>query len=163
MPNNNLPKKVLDLPKTISDFIKNKAPQIAKVEALRFISYNFKNQGFTDKSLQKWEKRKVDKESKRKSDKKTVKQDTGRAILVGHSSSSVGGHLKDSYTGASYPGQVVISTDKVYAEIHNYGGNAGKPPGFEMPQRQMIGPSHYLDQQINDKLSREIYKILKLD
>lgn len=147
----------------ISDFVKNRAPTIIKVEALNFIAYNFRQQGFTDKSLQKWQKRKTpDIDSKRKSDKRARKMDEGRAILIGLSSRTQGGHLKDSFTGETYPGGATISTDKPYASVHNFGGKAGRGSGFEMPQRQMIGESEYLTKHINDKLTAEIEKLLKI-
>lgn len=154
MSDENISKLLAGIEARISDFVQNKAPTIIKVEALNFILHNFRQQGFTDKGLEKWKKRKVpDSSNKRKSAKKAKKSDAGRAILVGNNNRTQGGHLKDSFTGSSYPGGATIASDKPYAAVHNFGGSAGRGSGFEMPQRQMIGESEYLEKKISDKLN----------
>jgi phage gpG-like protein len=52
-------------------------------------------------------------------------------------------------------------TDKVYAQVHNEGGRAGRGKGFIMVKREFMGPSEKLDQNIEAKLTREMDKFFE--
>lgn len=146
-------------------FVQDAAPRIIETEALNHFNDSFTYQGFTDKSLAKWPKRKAPKRKGKpitgKSLERWKEKDQGRAILVSHANDAKGTHLKDSITGEITPGKVTITVDKPYAQVHNDGLRAGRPPGFTMPQRQFIGPSEKLEQKIHAKLEKEIDKLIK--
>lgn len=146
------------------DFIKNDVPRIIKVEALNSIQDTFSNQGFTDKTLKKWDKRKVPRRNgkpiKGKAREKWEAKNEGRAILVGHATDTKGGHMKDGFTGEATPERVTIHNDKIYGEVHNEGLQAGRPPGFQMPERRMIGPSEATENKMLDKIERVLHSRL---
>jgi len=95
--------KIPDFQKIGEQLIKD-AQTIAEVEMINFVMGNFEKQGFTDKSLTPWEKRKDN-------------ADPGRAVLV------KSGMLRDSVkVTESNPDRVVVSASAKYAQIHNEGG-----------------------------------------
>jgi phage gpG-like protein len=60
------------------------------------------------------------------------------------------------------PGHIVISNEKPYAAVHNYGEQAkvfGKHP-FTMPQRQFMGVTDELKNRIRDKIKRDLTRII---
>lgn len=133
---------ISSLPEMVKRF-----PGIIKVEGLQFIADNFKQEGFEQKkgSYKKWPKKKT-----KGATKKT---------LVGEKR---GGSLMrswDQYSSAKAQ-KVEFTSQLPYAGVHNDGLRAGRPPGFIMPQRQMIGPSQALDDRIYDKVDREMKKVL---
>ncbi len=69
--------------------------------------------------------------------------------------------MANSIVSELAPGKVTIIVDKPYAQVHNDGLRAGRPPGFTMPQRQFIGPSEKLEQKIQAKFEKEIDKLIK--
>jgi|BioPla2DNA2_1021312.scaffolds.fasta_scaffold10759_5 phage gpG-like protein len=152
--------------KVAADTIKKELPIIVKTEGLNHFEESWDNQGFTDKSLDKWQKRKAP-PAITKSGKpsaaydKWARKDAGRAILVGHQADSSGGHLKDSLKASATTKAVIFSSDKEYAEVHNEGGRSGRGKGFQMPRRRFMGPSKVLNDKIFKKLEKEITK--KLD
>lgn len=133
---NNFFKKINEVQKRIPELTK-RLPGIAKVEGLRFIADNFKKEGFEEKpgSYKKWKKKKASGNKK---------------VLVGEKR---GGKLKRSWQQASKASgtKAEFTSELPYAAVHNEGLQAGKPPGFIMPQRQMIGESEALDQRIEKK------------
>lgn len=110
-------------------------PGIVKTEGLRFIADNFKHQGFEVKKGQykKWKK----------------KKEGNKPTLIGEKR---GGGMRRSWKGSSTQAQAEFSSAKPYTEVHNDGLMAGKPPGFKMPQRQMIGDSEALHGRVENKL-----------
>ncbi len=146
--------------KKLTDII----PKVIAVEGQTHFEESFDNQGFTDKSLRKWKKRRFGgKKTKKdgtgtKAYKDFLRKDKGRAILVSHQGDKKGTHLKDSIRSSSSTKQVVFSTDKEYAQVHNEGGHAGRGAGFEMPQRQFMGPSETLNERIDEKIEAEMDK-----
>lgn len=146
-------------------FLQDDALRIVETEALNHFNNSFTYQGFTDKNLVKWPKRKVPKRNGKPITGKALERwrekDEGRAILVGQSTDTKGVHLKDSITSEITPGRVGIVVDKPYAQVHNDGLKAGRPPGFTMPKRQFIGPSEKLEQKIQAKFEKEITKLIK--
>lgn len=151
-----LRKKIQEIEKFLTS---DKPLRIIKVEGLNHFQKSFTNQGFTDKTLKKWPARKLPKYLKGVALQKWKAADSARAILVGHASRSTGVHLKDSIQAEIGASSVVFSLDKPYAAVHNEGLKAGRPPGFMMPQRQYIGQSQVLEENIRAKFLREINKI----
>lgn len=146
-------------------FMQEEALRIVETEALNHFQNSFVYQGFTDKNLVKWPKRKIPKRKGKPITGKTLEKwmakNEGRALLVSHASDTKGTHLANSITGEREPGKVTITVDKPYAQVHNDGLLSGRPPGFTMPQRQFIGPSEKLEQKIHEKLEKEIDKLIK--
>lgn len=143
-----------------------KLPIIVEVEGLKFIKGNFRKQGFqTGTSVQKWKKRKTRDRKNRditryRTDRVGTKgslnrfgsKNKGRAILIGFN--TAGDKLSNSFSATKSSKQVVFSTYKEYAKIHNEGGDA-------MPKRQNMGKSKTLTDAIEKKLTRELDKIFK--
>lgn len=147
-------------------FIQDDALRIVETEALNHFQNSFVYQGFTDKSLVKWPARKI---PRRKNGKqitgKTLEKwkakNEGRALLISHASDTKGTHLANTFVSELAPGKVTIIVDKPYAQVHNDGLRAGRPPGFTMPQRRFIGPSQKLGEKIQAKFEKEIDKLIK--
>jgi hypothetical protein len=156
-----------DIMKFVTGF-KNKIveilPPIIATEGQRHFEESFDKQGFSDKGLRKWKRRRfggkktLKKGGQSKAYSEFLRKDKGRAILVSHGSDKKGAHLKDSIRSTQNPKQVTFSTDKEYAQVHNEGGLAGRGEGFEMPQRQFMGPSEELDKKIDEKIMKEMDK-----
>jgi phage gpG-like protein len=143
--NEQFTRKIAEIQRRLPEVLK-RLPEVAKVEGLRFIADNFKNQGFETKtgSYQKWKK-------KSKGQKPT---------LIGNKR---GGALRRSWQGESRAekGRVVFQSSLIYAGVHNDGLKAGRPPGFTMPMRKMIGASDALDKRIEIKLDMMVDDVLK--
>lgn len=150
-----LRKKIQEIEKFLTS---DKPLRIIKVEGLNHFQKSFTNQGFTDKTLKKWPSRKPPKYLKGVALQKWKAADSARAILVGHASRKMGVHLKDSIEAEIRSNSVTFSTDKIYAQVHNEGLKAGRPPGFTIPQRQYIGQSQVLEESIRSKFIREVNK-----
>lgn len=143
----------------------DKLPRIIEVEGLNFIKMNFRKQGYTDTSLQKWQERKkknpegkditryrTDRVGRRGELTKYGQRNQGRAILVGHRTG--GNKLINSFRARRSRQKVVFYTYKGYANIHNEGdGN--------IPKRQFFGKSNYLDRRIQEKVTREMDRIMR--
>lgn len=142
----------------------DKLPRIIEGEGLRFISKNFRDQGFNDNGLRKWKQRKTRANGKDLTRYRTNRVGTrgalnrygskikGRAILVGHDTG--GDKLKNSFRASRSSSKVSFITYKKYAKRHNEGEDG-------MPQRQFMGKSAYLDKQIKKKLTKELDKLFK--
>ena len=157
--NNQLSKKLEKYRFDIEAFLDDKAMRIIEAEGTTHFNDSFINQGFTDRTLAKWKTRKPPKGLKGKALDKWEQKNKGRSILVSHTTDTKGGHLKDSISAEISGDSVLFSSDKPYAAVHNDGLQAGRAPGFTMPQRQFIGPSEALENKIIDKLTREIINI----
>ena len=142
----------------MAEFVQNDFPVIVAVEAENHFKASFDNQGFTDQVLQKWKPRDVDLHPEKYSEKERAKSQ-GRAILIGHNS---GDHLRDSIHSIRSQSQVIITSNKAYANIHNKGGQAGRNLSATIPQRQFAAHSAVLDLLVKRKLDRRIIKIFKI-
>lgn len=109
---------------------------IVAVEAERHYAGSFRNEGFTDKSLKPWPKRKK-KESPR------------RALLV--RTGALRRHATTAHTRGSHVDFVFALP---YAKRHNEGDS-------KMPQRQFIGQSEVLDIRIKQKVNSYFKRYLK--
>lgn len=118
----------------------NKFTRIMGVEAKNFFVQSFRNQGFTDRRLERWQRRRNN-------------SDPGRAILV------KSGNLRRSIRVlASSINEVTIGSDLPYAQIHNEGGRMRR--GM-MPRRQFIGESYQLNRRLMRILDRTIKKVFR--
>ena len=146
-------------------FVQDDALRIVETEALNHFQNSFVYQGFTDKSLVKWPARKIPRRKGKPITGKTLEKwkakNEGRALLISHASDTKGTHMANSIVSELAPGKVTIIVDKPYAQVHNDGLRAGRPPGFTMPQRQFIGPSQKLEEKIHAKFEKEIDKLIK--
>lgn len=147
--------------------IPDKALRIIGVEGTKFIQKNFRDQGFTDTTTKKWDKRKTvdgfgmditryrtNRVGREGSLNRYGSKNADRAVLVGFATG--GDKLKNSYKYNISKGSntVVFRTYKPYAARHNEGLDG-------MPKRQFIGKSAYLNRQIFDKIKRELDKTLR--
>lgn len=147
--NLNLDEKI----RRLKHYLQEDAPEIIGTEAVNFFQESFQNEGFTDKTLQKW------KEVKRRLNARSGerKAAASRPILTGET-----GELADSITYHIQGTDAVISSDKPYAKAHNEGtDNAGRNHNVSIPQRRFVGPSETLDQTIMDIIEADIDRILK--
>ena len=116
------------------------------------IAYNhtmesFRNQGYTDNTLQRWQSRKRNERGRGQ-----------RGLLIGLGTGTSG--LRGSYRKVRR-GLLTISitNSKVYSGVHNEGLMAGRGSGFKMPERRMIGDSEKKKKNIEKKLNFRIRKI----
>ena len=125
-------------------------PQLEKVvDAMGVLAANhfttsFRNQGFTDETLERWQPR-----------KRTERSRLGnRAVLV------KSGRLRRSIRTKRFGLLAVkILTDVPYASVHNNGERSGRGRGFKMPKRQFIGYSGVLNRKIIAKMDVTIKRI----
>jgi hypothetical protein len=142
-------------------------PTIVGVEGKNFIQKNFRDQGFNDAGLTKWQERKtVDGNGRDITRYRTNRvgrvgnlnkygsKNVDRAILVGFNTG--GDKLMNSihYRTTSNYGVVTFYTHKAYAERHNEGLDG-------MPKRQFMGRSKYLESRIFSKITRTLDQRLR--
>jgi phage gpG-like protein len=118
-----------------------------------FFVESFRKQGFDDKTVQKWKPRK---RTTYKTKRGKVVDDTTRAILVktGDLRRSI---IRNPANRAALT--VKISTDLVYAKVHNDGLRAGRGKGFNMPKRQFIGDSYNLNEKVKAVIVKRLDKV----
>ena len=147
--------------------IPDKVLKIIGVEGKNFIQKNFRDEGFTDTSTEKWQERKTeDRQGRDITRYRTSRRGKAgnlnkygssikdRAILTGFATG--GNKLRNSfrYRVSIGSSQVTFYTYKEYAERHNEGLNG-------MPKRRFMGKSAYLNTQISKKINKELDKILR--
>ncbi len=151
--------------KAVASAIKKDAPRIIGVEGKNFFKASWRKQGWEDQGLNKWKPRKAPPKTTKsgKPSKAYInwKRKNNRPILYSHASDRKGIHLKDSIRTIPGIGRVTFATDKVYAQVHNEGGRAGRGKGFRMPKRQYMGRSRALDRRIDAKVSKHLSSKLK--
>ncbi len=98
--------------KEFKQFIENDLPDVVGTEAVNHFRQSFIDGGFTDAVLDKWAPRKHKYGNDTKDGKEVLTQS---------------GDLSDSIIYTILPGGVLISTDKIYAQIHNEGGTIKIP------------------------------------
>lgn len=149
--NNDFLNKLDDIRRRLPDVFK-RLPGIAKVEGLNFIHDNFDKEGFEDKpgSLKKWDKRKQE-------TGKGKKKRAGRQVLIDK------GKMRRSWDAESRATSTTSEfiSSMPYTAVHNDGLQAGRPPGFTMPERKMIGDSEALNKRIEGKFDRMVDGIFK--
>ena len=147
--------------------IPDKVLKIIGVEGKNFIQKNFRDEGFTDSSTEKWQERKTeDRQGRDITRYRTSRRGKAgnlnkygssikdRAILTGFATG--GNKLRNSfrYRVSIGSSQVTFYTYKEYAERHNEGLDG-------MPKRRFMGKSAYLNTQISKKINKELDKILR--
>lgn len=136
---------------TVKLFDSNGLPTVIGNIARIHFRNSFRDGGFTDSTLEKWQPRKADSLPQTT---KAWRESQGRAVLVGVGSKG-GGDLRRSLRVLHVTkGSVTIGSDLIYAGVHNYGLRAGRGAGFTMPKREFVGDS----KQLNDKILRNINK-----
>jgi phage gpG-like protein len=127
----------------LQDFADNIAPEIIGRMAADFYKESFQNEGFTDKTLQPWQRVK-------RPNRKTVTP----KILVKT------GNLKRSIDYKTEKGKVTIHAEAFsakgfnYAPVHNFGTE-------RIPQRMFVGESETLNEQIIERLKHKVNGILR--
>jgi phage gpG-like protein len=109
---------------------------IIEVEAEAFHAKNFRDEGFTDAGIQPWQQR-----------KNPDKNPSKRALLV-----KTGAMKRHATKGTVRGKQVDFEFPLAYMRVHNEGGKAGRGAGFEMPKRQYVGASAWLEARIQAKV-----------
>lgn len=136
---------------------------MAGVEAVNHFKESFDNEGFTDETLEKWqevERRKPASGWYGHSGQigKFSESRTSAKILSGET-----GELKDSIYYEHTEKGVRITSPTAYGRVHQFGQQAriyGKKL-FQMIARPFMGKSMMLKRNIEDKIRRELVKILK--
>ena len=158
------------------EYIQNDVPLVIGTEAVNHFKASFQNEGFTDASLQKWAARKSKRPGGTNSQKILTKS----------------GELGDSPDYRVEGNTVIIYSDKVYAQIHNEGGEIPVTPQMKkmfwakhyeakeagdtdaaeqykcmalakkivMPKREFIGNSQVLNEKIENKITKDLTRIL---
>ena len=125
--------------------------------ALNHFIGSFRNQGFTDETLDKWKPRKRTRYRTRSGN---VVDDTTRGILIGKGSGTMRKLRKvkaNRYT-------VFIKSNEAsnrYARVHNEGLRSGRGNGFKMPKRQFVGYSRVMNARIEKKITQIIKTVYK--
>lgn len=154
------PQKMKELQAFVeSDDIKD----IAGVEAVNHFKSSFDNQGFTDKTLEPWEdvkRRDQDNQWYGHSGQtgKFSQARTSAKILSGET-----GELADGIYYRYTDTGVRITSPTAYGRVHQFGMQAmiyGKK-AFQMIARPFMGKSVLLKTNIENKIKREIIKIIK--
>lgn len=131
-------------------------------EAVEHFKSSFQNEGFTDETLEPWKdvKRRDPSSSWYGHSEQTGKFSKARTnakILSGHTS-----NLRNGITFITIEKGVRVTSPVPYGRVHQEGLTAkvyGKKT-FQMPARPFMGKSKVLIRNINDKISREIFKKL---
>jgi len=122
-------------------------PLILGNNAVKFFQSNFDKEGFQDRTVSKWQKRKY----KPKGGAKKQLQVTGRLRRSIKRLSANWGSIKIGTKGVAY------------ARIHNEGlkGKAFGKYAFQMPKRQFIGESYKLEKGIKARIEKELRNLEK--
>jgi phage gpG-like protein len=133
----------------LHDFIENDLAHIVGKESVDFYKESFDNEGFIGENLEKW------KEVKRRQNPRNKGRAAGtRKILTGETK-----ELAESIGYKAEGRKVKISSDKVYAEIHNKGGRAGRGHKSVIHARPFIKKSASLIKRLNRRLKRKIQNL----
>lgn len=158
---NDLERRLLNAMESITE----DSLRIIEVEGLNFIKKNFRDQGFNDASIEKWQERKTTDDRGRDKTRyrtnrrgqigeltKFGRKEMGRAILTGHNTG--GDKLRNSFHARRRNLSIVFYTYKNYAKAHNEGDGV-------LPKRQFMGESTYLNKKIGDKIKRTLDRALR--
>lgn len=150
--------------KAVKDFMHSEEiKDILGTEAVNHFKASFQNQGFTDKTINPW------KDVKRRNPASPWyghSGQTGRFSNARTTAKILSGETRELQNAITYrriANGVRISNDKPYAAVHQYGGRAkiyGKKE-FQMTPRPFIGKSAVLVQNINNKIKREMIRLIK--
>ncbi|GHV31584.1 hypothetical protein FACS1894177_06500 [Bacteroidia bacterium] len=145
----------------INTFVRDDVGDIVGVEAVNFFKDSFEKESFDGNPWQEVERRKPD--SPWYGFSAGAKKNFSEARTTAKILSGETGELKEAITYRKEPGMVVISNEKPYAAVHNYGLPAkifGKKT-FQMPKRTFMEHSDDLQEKIEDKITEKMINILK--
>lgn len=148
-------KKFQDIADKVPDFIQNLAPRIAGQVALDHAKENFQRQSFDGRPWQEVQRRIPGSKTYRANARRHPAR-LSRPILTGDT-----GDLGRSLQFSVSNGQATIFSDKIYAKVHNEGLRAGCGKGFIMPQRQFLGTSQNLEQDIKQQILQQFQNLFK--
>lgn len=123
-------------------------------DALNHFEASFRNQGFTNETLVRWQPRKgeiVGGISRLRS-----RERGARGILIGKGTATLKKSLRRRRLGQY---AIRISSNVIYANVHNEGLRAGRGSGFIMPKRQFVGYSAKLNRSLINKFNMKIHSI----
>jgi len=137
--------------KALQNYLNNDVQDDIGIQAVQHFKKSFHDEAFSDVNEKdmKWQ------EVKRRQGGGKGAAAT-RKILTGET-----GELGESINYKKQGRDVLITTPKVYAKVHNEGGKSGRGKGFMMIKRQFIGPSELLNKKIKKKISQRINAIMK--
>lgn len=147
----------------LTDFVKTDAKTVMGTEAVEHFRESFRNEGFTDETLEKWanvERRKDDSDwygHSGQTGKFSAARTTAK-ILTGETN-----ELQNAFSFVHTDAGVKVINDKPYAAVHQYGLMAkiyGKK-AFQMIARPFVGKSKVMIRNINQELKQRIIAILK--
>lgn len=162
----------------VQQYLKNDVGDVIGIEAINHFKDSFQNEGFTDTSLQKWDKVKRTEPSskwygfkykstspkpgrtKRKEESYTNYSEaaTKRPVLSGDTQELMNA-IDYDFNGA----RVTITARTAYSQIHNEGGQIkvfGRNTAT-MPKRQFMGASEVLKNKIQSIIEKDLTNILK--
>jgi phage gpG-like protein len=117
-------------------------PDIVGQIAVDHAQDNFGREGFKDGgTTDKWKAR------------KSSKKNEGKNILV------QSGDLKASIVYTLTGNEISVGSDKIYAKIHNEGGQAGRNHSATIPQRKFMDYSKDIEDAVDKHLDKELDKI----
>lgn len=161
----NLTKDMHALARNTANFIQRDLPKIVEVEGLKHIKESFRNEGFTNRGLDKWKERKTKDDSGRDTTRYRTdrvgrkgslnrygRKIQGRPILTGYATG--GNKLRNSWRAKTNRHRVVFYTYKPYAKRHNEGTDG-------MPKRQFVGPSKKMDDKIERKVNQSMNRLFQ--
>lgn len=161
---NDFNKKFSEQMKQVQEFVQSDSiKDILGVEAVNHYKQSFANEGFTNDKLEKW------KDVERRDPESPWYGHSGQTGKFSQSrtmSKILSGETKELQNSISYvriDNGVRVTNATPYASVHQYGEQAkiyGKKV-FQMPARPFIGRSIVLKRNIEEKIVREIKKILK--
>ena len=114
-------------------------PEAASVDAMNFFKRSFRNQGFTNRNLVKWQQR-----------KNQGKRNKGRAILV------QSGKLRRSFRPSFNSHSIGVQNYQPYASTHNDGLRHPRSKTKRMPKRQFMGNSKALMDELEANMLNDI-------
>lgn len=142
--------------------LENAMVEIGNTAKVFFVD-NFRKQGFDDKSVQKWKKRKLSERKGRGSTKSAAELGTVRSVKAGRAILVKTGDLRRSIirNPANRAAlSVKISTDLPYAKIHNQGGNVVQ---YVKPHRRFVNQGDKIGTGVyNVKSRREKQQAIKI-
>lgn len=148
---------------TLEKFLNRDVKTIIGVEAVKHFKQSFRDEGFTDKTLKKWDNvKRRDKKSEWygfKHGKKGISNAaTTRKILTGETLT-----LQDSIQWEPTAKGVQVSAKTPYAKVQNEGGDIkvfGKKT-VRLKPRPFMGDSKKLREKINEVVEKRLNNILK--
>lgn len=149
-------KKFKDIADQMPDFLDDLAPRIAGNVAEEHIKANFLKQGFEGTPWKEVQRRIPGSKTYRANARRHPAR-LSRPILTGDTG-DLGRSINVSYS----KGQATIFSDKIYAKVHNEGLRAGRGKGFIMPQRQFLGPSEALEQDIKQQIKEQFQRLFNI-